>query len=186
MFYWSRGLRDFSAVMPNLTTAYAMFFYCTFLTSNISQNFNYLEDGTEMFSYTNIGSFNGKLPKLVNGSLMFYNCSNLQTFMSMSSLTKLKSGYAMFSGCTKLKGFAARLSSLEDGTRMFLGAQLNATSAKMVIDGLPTYTDGKPHRLDLGKSKSFVNTSSVATALGTTVPIADGTYNVKGWEIIVG
>lgn len=92
----------------------------------------------------------------------------------------------MFSGCTKLEAFVAKLSSLEDGTRMFLGAQLNAASAKVVIDGIPTYTDGKTHRLDLGKSTNFVNNSTLATALGTTVPIADGTYEVKGWEIIVG
>lgn len=106
--------------------------------------------------------------------------------MSLAKMTKLKSGYMMFSGCTKLKYFSAYPTSLEDGTRMFSGAQLNASSVSFVINSLPTYTDGKTHRLDLGKSTNFVSNSNIASLLGTTVPIADGTYNVKGWEIIVG
>jgi hypothetical protein len=108
-----------------------------------------LEDGTIMFSYTNLEFFNSDLSSLTNSDYMFagcsqlywfssdlsslidseymfYDCINLDTFFSDSddspvNLSNLMYGRGMFGNCNNLFTFSSDLSSLTDGGYMFSG-----------------------------------------------------------------
>jgi hypothetical protein len=76
-----------------------------------------LEDGSSMFSYTDLASISSDLSSLTNGSEMFRGCSNLTTFDT--DLCALTNGSQMFENCYKLTSFASDLSSLTNGYNMF-------------------------------------------------------------------
>lgn len=124
---------DVKAVDPN------------YLTNDIvdgvwSERIENLEDGYEMFSYSNIASissdlssltnaqnmfrgskityFYSKIPKLTNGNGMFKSCFNLASFSS--DLSTLTNGTGMFYDCFNLTTFTSDLSTLTNGNSMFM------------------------------------------------------------------
>ena len=91
----------------------------------------------------------------------------------------------MFSNCTSLTSFAGDLSKLTKGNNMFSSCNLDEASVLRILNSIPTYTSGS-HPLHLGKRTNFLNSTDIATLLGTTVPIAASTsYKYKGWTITI-
>ena len=81
-----------------------------------------LTNGSMMFyNCSNLTTFTSDLSSLTNGSYMFYNCSNLTTFTS--DLSSLTNGYNMFSGCCSLNNFTSDLSSFTNGSMMFYNCE---------------------------------------------------------------
>lgn len=145
-------------------------------------------DGSDAFYGKPIGSYNFNLPNLTNGSYMFAYCTSLTAFGAGPLEPKpdltITNGSYMFMGCTSLVLVDAYFPYLENGDGMFSGAKLNGGSALAVLQKLPTYSTGT-HTLCLGTATSFQDNTGLATTLGTTVPIAAGTYSYRGWSVVV-
>lgn len=162
MFYECPNLTSWTVDLPNLTNGYYMFCSCYGLTS-----------------------FTGDLPNLENGDSMFVWCEEMTSWTV--ELPNLTNGNEMFFGCTGLTSFNAGtegLKSLTKGDCMFQNCILNETSVLHILNTIPTYTSGT-HKLHLGDNRNFLTSTDIASLLGTTTPIAAGTYNYKGWTITV-
>ena len=186
MFYNCTKLTSWTVELPKLTYGNYMFYGCSKLTSFAGDLTN-LTEGSYMFrNCTSLTSWTVELPNLTNGSNMFYNCSKLTSWTV--ELPNLIYGSSMFSGCNALTSFNAGtegLKSLYDGTNMFQNCILDETSVLHILNTIPTYTSGT-YKLHLGKRTNFLNSTEIATLLGTTTPIAASTsYNYKGWTITV-
>lgn len=92
----------------------------------VELSFPCLERVTAMFGNASLTSFTGSLPKLTDGSSMFYNCMDLTTFTS-------------------------DLPSLTDGSGMFEYCQLNQASVDHILANIKDWsTEGGYHSLSLG------------------------------------
>lgn len=95
-------------------------------------------NGTNMFrNCSNLSSFPYNLSSLTNGYCMFYGCTNLTSFTS--DLSSLTNGYVMFSRCSNLTSFNSDLSSLTNGSYMFSDCS-NLTTFNSDLSSL---TDGE-------------------------------------------
>lgn len=83
-----------------------------------------------------LSEFNSDLSSLRNGSLMFYNCTNLTSFSP--DLSSLTDGYSMFRGCSQLTSFSSNLSSLTNGDSMFH----SCTNLTIFTSDLSSLTNG--------------------------------------------
>lgn len=184
MFYWSATLTSWTVDLPNLTNGDHMFNCCGRLTS-FAGDLSKLENGTEMFlGCTNLSSFNAGtegLKRLTNGSCMFEYCYGLTSWNI--DLPNLTNGSEMFYDC-RLTSFNTDLPNLTNGRDMFRFCILDETSVLHILNTIPTHTSGT-HWLNLGDNRSFLTSTDIASLLGTTTPIAAGTYNYKGWTITV-
>lgn len=137
MFHYCVELASFSGDLPSLTFASDMFKYCEKLTS-FQGDLSSLEYGGSMFEYSKLASFNGDMPKLIDGERMFCEAP-LESFSgdlssleegdwmfygtSLASfnvdLPKMTYSFYMFCMCGELKDFKGDLSSLTNGDEMF-------------------------------------------------------------------
>lgn len=68
---------------------------------------------------------------------------------------------------------------------MFKGCNLDEASVLRILNSIPAKTSGT-HPLHLGHSTNYLNSTEIATLLGTTTPIAAASnYKYKGWTITV-
>lgn len=123
----------------------------------ISGGFNVKKDSTDSIKWempwdTSVTEIECNLPELVDGSYLFKDYINLESFYGDTiNMTK---AVEMFKG-TKLKSFAGELSSLDDGTEMFSGCSLDYDSIVNIIDTLADYTDGNNHIITIGHDSSI-------------------------------
>lgn len=188
MFYNCSNLTSWTVGLPNLTNGTYMFYQCSSLTSWATDLPN-LTSGDHMFQgCTALTSWTAGILNLENGNSMFYDCSNLTSFSGnlskLAGASATNGGYYMFYNCSKLKTFNSTLPSLAYGQRMFYGCILDEASILRILNSIPTYTSGS-HPLHLGKNTNYLNSTEIAALLGTTTPIAAGTYSYKGWTITV-
>ena len=84
--------------------------------------------------------FTDNLPELVDGSYLFQNCTNLESFVSDTS--NMSIAIDMFKGCSKLTNFNGQLFGLRKASGMFEGCKLSLESIENLIysleGGLPT------------------------------------------------
>ena len=98
-----KTVSDVQAVEPNYQTV-------DIVDGVWTESLEDLEDGSQMFSYTDLASISSDLHSLTNGSEMFRDCSNLTTFDT--DLSALTDGTNMFENCSNLTSFISDLSSL--------------------------------------------------------------------------
>ena len=102
-----------------------------------------IKDGSYMFQYAQLTSFDGDLSSLVNGFHMFQQMSGESTLTSFNGdLSSLVDGSGMFE-CTQLTSFNGDLSSLVDGNTMFSSTNLDMESLETICDTLPKKSDIK-------------------------------------------
>lgn len=88
------------------------------------------------YDCTDLTTFVSDLSSLVTGYGMFSNCKNLTTFSA--NLSNLNKAHSMFSGCKQLTNFeCGSLASLQYTTGMFSGCKLNANSMKTIVKTIP-------------------------------------------------
>lgn len=115
-----------------------------------------LKDADKMFYSSNITKFTSDMNKVKTAISMFQYCSGLKTFCG--NLPLLEDGTNMFEGCNSLSSFIGDLSSLKTAEGMFenCGA-LSTDNIELIIDLLPTYTDGEAHVITISNSETFVD-----------------------------
>lgn len=117
---------------------------------------------------------------------MFAGCTKLTSFSGdiskLAGTSSMNGGSRMFWGCSSLTSFNSTLPKLSYGNEMFNNCNLDEASVLRILNSIPTYTSGV-HPLTLGKNTNYQDSTDIATLLGTTVPIAAGTYKYKGWTI---
>lgn len=96
----------------------------------------------------------------------------------------------------QLTKFYGKLPVLSTAASLFYGCSLDAKSIKIILTSIPKYTSGT-HAISIGRRTNWLNDQEIAKMLGTTTPIAAGTYHCyeinadgsvgddKGWTVTV-
>ena len=172
----SANMFDMSIYENNiLTNGTRMFYNCTSL-KNINNmyiqdqggnclSFDYLTEGQEMFSMTDIELCYMQLPSLINGRCMFNLCNNLSVFAT---------------------GNLNGLASLEIGDDMFRGCVLDNNSVIRIAQCLQNTTITTDGNITIGADATYKNDVNISTILnlnedktsGSVQNNAGGTWNV--------
>lgn len=150
--------------LPNLTDGTRMFLYSpSFQIRKFNADLSSLEDGTSMFTNTDLEFFYANTQNLTTGDNMFEYCDKLATFINTRSVmddfelnygimsgynadfSKLISGYRMFAGCYSLQDLSVHMgehptsfTSLTNGKSMFEGC----SNLRQMRPYLPKLVDG--------------------------------------------
>ena len=89
------------------------FFYNWSASDTFNKNLNSLQNGNLLLSFSKIKSFNSRLNNLIDGSAMFFNCTNLISFNSYTP--HLTIGTQMFYNCTSLTAFDTNVLNVKHG-----------------------------------------------------------------------
>ena len=148
------NLQTFESDLSSLVDGNMFFVRCENLYK-FKGDLSSLEDGNEMFSMTNITSFDSKLPKLKIGSSMFSRALQMENefecdFPSLTQahymfehcnissfkgdLSSLINGRYMFASCKNLSSFTSDLSSLTNGCYMFAGTNGHQEEERCKLD----------------------------------------------------
>lgn len=133
------NLTTWNSDLSLLSNGTSMFQQCSSLSSISCGNLNNLTNGTQMFGYSGLTSFNYDLENLVTGDNMFYRCSNLTSFSG--DLSKLRSAFHMFDACPLLTDVSFGengLAALSNATDMFKSCSLNYQSLNNILNALPS------------------------------------------------
>ena len=143
-----------------------------------------LEDGYDMFyECSNLTTFISDLSSLTNGYCMFQRCSNLTTFTS--NLSSLNNGYCMFQRCSNLTTFISDLSSLNNGSGMFYDCKLDTSSVKNIAETIKNVNDLENDEYGCEEVWKYID-----IGIGNTTPNSEETeaFNTmasKGWTVLV-
>lgn len=147
---------SFVGDLTSLETAHSMFY-----SSDIQSFVSYapkLTNGSLMFyGCSNLTEFCGDLSTIKNGQSMFYGCYSLHTFKS--DLSQLENGTEMFLDCGSLSTFTGKLTSLQDGNNMFLRCKLNYNSVVNILTSIldeNQYVNSQGTTLTLGVDKNYM------------------------------
>lgn len=181
-----RNLTQWDVALPMLENGRNMF-YGTGLTA-WHVDLPALKNGDAMFNSADLTTFRARLPKLENGQ-NFISSTLISDFVC-DDLGTQGSGLdarAMFYNCPNFRTVTANFAKLVNGENMFLSTSINAESALNVLRTMPDRAaDGlEAAPLHLGRRTYYYESEEIAALLGTTAPIAAGTYSCKGWTITV-
>ena len=120
--------------------------------------------------------FTDNLPELVDGSYLFQNCVDLESFVSDAS--NMTTAIDMFKGCSKLTNFNSQLFGLRKASGMFEGCKLSLESIENLIYSLegklPTGEEGE-FEITIGFEMSEDDEQSLITL--------DEEAREKGWTV---
>lgn len=128
--------------------------------------------------------------KLTNGHSMFAGCSSLESLPPHATFERMSIAAWAFSGCTKLHSLPEDLNLRSLGANsenMCQGTSLDEASVLRILDderGIQEKSGGS-FPIHIGKRTLWKDSEAVAVKLGTTTPIAAGTYSYKGWTVTV-
>lgn len=127
---------------------------------------------------------------LANGDSMFAGCSALESLPPHATFEKMSRGRYAFSYCTKLHSLPEDLDLRSLGANsenMFVSTSLDEASVLRILDderGIQEKSGGS-FPIHIGIRTLWKESEAVAAKLGTTTPIAAGTYSYKGWTVTV-
>lgn len=120
--------------------------------------------------------FVDNLPELVDGSYLFQNCANLESFVSDTS--NMTTAIDMFKGCSKLTNFNGQLFGLKKASGMFEGCKLSLESIENLVYSLegklPTGEEGE-FEITIGFEVSEEDESNLVEL--------DNEAHEKGWTV---
>lgn len=120
--------------------------------------------------------FVDNLPELVDGSYLFQNCANLESFVSDTS--NMTTAIDMFKGCSKLTNFNGQLYGLRKASGMFDGCKLSLESIENLIYSL----EGKLPTGEEGEFEITIGFEVPEEDEGTLVGLDDEARE-KGWTV---
>ena len=152
------GTTEIANIKTNEIVNGTSMFQYTVLTS-FNSDLSSLVNGTDMFRSTFIPSYSGDLSNLVNGYNMFYYNGSFTSFSG--DLSSLVNGSQMFYK-TALASFSGDLSSLVNGYKMFDGTSLESFSGDLssLVNGSLMFS-GTPLASFSGDLSSLVNGESM-------------------------
>ena len=113
------------------------------------------------------GDWNSNMSSVIDGSSMFYGCSNLTSFTG--DLSSLTNGQSMFADCFNLTSFNGDLSSLTSGSSMFSSCKLDKQSVIDIISCLKERNIcTTPASLQIGFNKQIRNDGEILQLLGVS------------------
>ena len=120
--------------------------------------------------------FVDNLPELVDGSYLFQNCANLESFVSDTS--NMTTAIDMFKGCSKLTNFNGQLFGLRKASGMFEGCKLSLESIENLIYSL----EGKLPTGEEGEFEITIGFEVSEEDEGTLAEL-DNDAREKGWTV---
>lgn len=182
MFYYCYKFNSFNFDLSKFSNCDSMFRYCKGLTSFTTTNLNNLTSAIGMFAGVPFTSWTMPLPKIQDGTGMFYECTKLKSFdIDLSTLTTAGGvssilgfnlgNMGMFSRCTALTSFTSNLTNLSVGDFMFYGC----TALTSFNTSLPNLTGG---------AAMFWNCTKLASWNQPLPKLTRGSYQVYGFGFL--
>lgn len=73
---------------------------------------------------------------------------------------------------------------MTSGWGLFNGCSLDEDSVLRVLNTVPDRSELSAANLWIGNNVNWKNSEAIAQLLQTTVPIKNGTYQYKGWNVV--
>lgn len=175
-FYSNKGvIYDDNYSFPNATNVQMLFGYNNFATCPPN------------LSFKNVVTFNNA----------FDTNPNLTSFQTHDEMSKMTNAGNAFTQCTSLKQLYPDYESfsfpkLNDAYNMFYNCQLDKPSVIKLCNALPTYTDGKSHRIGIGIHVDLkcdkdiqYKLRELSSAYTPTLTLDTEPESYKGWTITI-